>query len=119
MDHAGLAAAAARGRKCGLKPVVDADKLARVRSMVAKGLMVLEAVIRLYASKRWGSRYVDVATHPFAETMPENAKPSGSAEPRQYKRAQETRGRDLGFRGEWDSVLPDDRWRDLIRWLAR
>lgn len=49
--HAGLAAAAARGRKGGRKPVLDAGKLARARSMVAKGLTVREAAARLRVGK--------------------------------------------------------------------
>jgi DNA invertase Pin-like site-specific DNA recombinase len=47
--RAGLAAA--RGRKGGRKPVVDANKLARARSMIAKGLTVREAAIRLRVGK--------------------------------------------------------------------
>ncbi|MGH7046483.1 MAG: recombinase family protein [Stellaceae bacterium] len=47
----GLAAAAARGRKCGRKPVIDAEKPARVRSMIAKGLTVREAASRLRVGK--------------------------------------------------------------------
>jgi DNA invertase Pin-like site-specific DNA recombinase len=49
--RAGLAAAAARGRKGGRKPVVNADKLARARSMVAKGFTVREAAARLKIGK--------------------------------------------------------------------
>jgi len=49
--RAGLAAAAARGRKGGRKPVVSADKLARAHSMVAKGLTVREAATRLKIGK--------------------------------------------------------------------
>src|SRR4051812_28315899 len=49
--RAGLAAAAARGRKGGRKPVVDAEKLARARSLVAKGLTVREAAVRLKIGK--------------------------------------------------------------------
>ena len=49
--RAGLAAAAARGRKGGRKPVVSADKLARARNMVAKGLTVREAATRLKIGK--------------------------------------------------------------------
>jgi DNA invertase Pin-like site-specific DNA recombinase len=49
--HAGLAAAAARGRKGGRKPVLDAGKLARARSMAAKGLTVREAAARLRVGK--------------------------------------------------------------------
>src|SRR6185437_14393734 len=49
--RAGLAAAAARGRKGGRKPVVTGEKLARARNMVAKGLTVREAAIRLKVGK--------------------------------------------------------------------
>ena len=49
--RAGLAAAAARGRKGGRKPVVTVDKLERARSMVAKGLTVREAAARLRVGK--------------------------------------------------------------------
>jgi DNA invertase Pin-like site-specific DNA recombinase len=49
--RAGLAAAAARGRKGGRKPVVSADKLERARSMIAKGLTVREAATRLKVGK--------------------------------------------------------------------
>jgi DNA invertase Pin-like site-specific DNA recombinase len=49
--RAGLAAAAARGRKGGRKRVIDAEKLTRARSMVARGLTVREAAIRLKVGK--------------------------------------------------------------------
>ena len=49
--RAGLAAAAARGRKGGRKPVIDAEKLVRARSMIAKGLTVREAASRLRVGK--------------------------------------------------------------------
>jgi DNA invertase Pin-like site-specific DNA recombinase len=49
--RAGLAAAAARGRKGGRKPVVNADKLERAHSMIAKGLTVREAATRLKVGK--------------------------------------------------------------------
>jgi DNA invertase Pin-like site-specific DNA recombinase len=49
--RAGLAAAAARGRKGGRKPVIDADKLGRARSMIARGLTVREAAARLRGGK--------------------------------------------------------------------
>jgi len=45
--RAGLAAATARGRKGGRKPVMVADKLQRARVMVAQGLTVREAATRL------------------------------------------------------------------------
>lgn len=49
--RAGLVAAAARGRKGGRKPVVVPEKLERARGMVAKGLTVREAAIRLKIGK--------------------------------------------------------------------
>jgi DNA invertase Pin-like site-specific DNA recombinase len=49
--RAGLAAAAARGRKGGRKPVVTSDKLDRARSFIAKGLTVREAALRLRVGK--------------------------------------------------------------------
>lgn len=49
--RAGLAAAAARGRTGGRKPVVTADKLKRARALVAKGLTVREAATRLKVGK--------------------------------------------------------------------
>ena len=49
--RAGLAAAAARGRKGGRKPAVTDDKLRRARQHVAKGLTVREAATRVKVSK--------------------------------------------------------------------
>ena len=49
--RAGLVAAAARGRKGGRKPVVVPEKLERARGMVAKGLTVREAAVRLKIGK--------------------------------------------------------------------
>jgi DNA invertase Pin-like site-specific DNA recombinase len=49
--RAGLAAAAVRGRKGGRKRVVDAERLARARSMVARGLTIREAAVRLKIGK--------------------------------------------------------------------
>lgn len=49
--RAGLAAAAARGRKSGRKPVITEDKLKRARSMVGKGLTVREIATRLKVGK--------------------------------------------------------------------
>ncbi len=49
--RAGLAAAAARGRKGGRKPVMTQDKLIRARGIIAKGLTVREAAMRLKVSK--------------------------------------------------------------------
>lgn len=49
--RAGLAAAAARGRKGGRKPVVTADKLQRARDLIARGLTVREAAARLKVGK--------------------------------------------------------------------
>jgi DNA invertase Pin-like site-specific DNA recombinase len=49
--RAGLAAAAARGRKGGRKPVVTGEKLERARSIIGKGLTVREAATRLKVGK--------------------------------------------------------------------
>jgi DNA invertase Pin-like site-specific DNA recombinase len=49
--RAGLAAAAARGRKGGRKPVVTGEKLERARGLIAKGLNVREAAIRVKVGK--------------------------------------------------------------------
>jgi len=49
--RAGLAAAAARGRKGGRKPVINGEKLERARAMLAKGLTVREAATRLKVGK--------------------------------------------------------------------
>lgn len=49
--RAGLAAATARGRKGGRKPVVNAEKLERARDYMAKGLNVREAAARLKIGK--------------------------------------------------------------------
>lgn len=49
--RAGLAAAAARGRKSGRKPVITGKKLERARAIIAKGLTVREAAIRLKVGK--------------------------------------------------------------------
>jgi len=49
--RAGLTAAAARGRKRGRKPVTDAERLARARSMIGKGLTVRETATRLRVGK--------------------------------------------------------------------
>ena len=49
--RAGLAAAAARGRKGGRKPVVTGEKLRRARTIIAKGLTVREAATRLKVGK--------------------------------------------------------------------
>ena len=48
---AGLAAATARGRKGGRKPVITADKLQRAREHIANGLNVREAAARLKIGK--------------------------------------------------------------------
>jgi DNA invertase Pin-like site-specific DNA recombinase len=49
--RAGLAAAAARGRRGGRRPVVTADKLRRARLLIAQGLTVREAATRLRIGK--------------------------------------------------------------------
>ena len=48
---AGLAAAAARGRKGGRKPVVTAEKLQRAKEHIANGLNIREAAARLKVGK--------------------------------------------------------------------
>jgi DNA invertase Pin-like site-specific DNA recombinase len=48
---AGLAAAAARGRKGGRRSVVNAEKLRRARDYIANGLNVRETAARLKISK--------------------------------------------------------------------
>ena len=49
--RAGLVAAATRGRKGGRKPVVTAEKLERARTIIAKGLTVRAAAVRLKVGK--------------------------------------------------------------------
>lgn len=49
--RAGLAAAEARGRKGGRKPVITAEKLKRAREIIDKGLTVREAAVRLKVGK--------------------------------------------------------------------
>jgi len=49
--RAGLAAAAARDRKGGRKPVVTPDKLKRAQALLGQGLNVREAAMRLKVSK--------------------------------------------------------------------
>jgi DNA invertase Pin-like site-specific DNA recombinase len=49
--RAGLAAAAARGRTGGRRPVITADKLDRARAIIGKGLTVREAATRLKVGK--------------------------------------------------------------------
>ena len=49
--RAGLAAAAARGRKGGRKPVITSEKLGRARAIIAKGLTIREAATRLKVGK--------------------------------------------------------------------
>jgi DNA invertase Pin-like site-specific DNA recombinase len=49
--RAGLAAAAARGRTGGRRPVVTKEKLRRARELVDKGLTVREATMRLKVGK--------------------------------------------------------------------
>ena len=48
---AGLAAAAARGRKGGRKPVVNAEKLQRALDYISNGLNVREAAARIKVGK--------------------------------------------------------------------
>ena len=49
--RAGLVAAAARGRRGGRQPVVTAEKLRRAQDLVAKGLSVRDAAVRLKIGK--------------------------------------------------------------------
>jgi len=49
--HAGLTAAAERGRKGGRKPVVTPEKLRRARALKAQGLNVREVAVRLKVGK--------------------------------------------------------------------
>lgn len=49
--RAGLGAAAARGRTDGRRPVMTEEKLRRARSLVAKGLSVRDAAVRLRVDK--------------------------------------------------------------------
>jgi DNA invertase Pin-like site-specific DNA recombinase len=49
--RAGLAAAGARGRKGGRKPVITAEKLKRARDIIGRGLTVREAAMRLKVGK--------------------------------------------------------------------
>ncbi len=49
--RAGLAAAAARGRKCGRKQVVTAERLRQAREHIARGLSVRESAGRIKVSK--------------------------------------------------------------------
>ncbi len=48
---AGLAAAAARGRKGGRRPVITPDKLARAKALIAAGLTAREAAGRVKVGK--------------------------------------------------------------------
>jgi DNA invertase Pin-like site-specific DNA recombinase len=49
--RAGLAAAAARGRIGGRRPVIIGEKLRRARELIAKGLSVRDAAVRLKVGK--------------------------------------------------------------------
>jgi DNA invertase Pin-like site-specific DNA recombinase len=49
--RAGLAAAVARGRTGGRRPVVTEDKLRRAQALIAKGLTVRDASVRLRVGK--------------------------------------------------------------------
>ena len=49
--RAGLAAAGARGRKGGRKPVITSKKLKLAREIISKGLTAREAAIRLKVGK--------------------------------------------------------------------
>ena len=49
--RAGLAAATARGRTGGRKPVITEDKLKRAQGMITKGLTIREVAVRLKVGK--------------------------------------------------------------------
>jgi DNA invertase Pin-like site-specific DNA recombinase len=49
--RAGLAAAAARGRTGGRRPVITEEKLRRAQALIAKGLGVRDAAVRLRVGK--------------------------------------------------------------------
>jgi DNA invertase Pin-like site-specific DNA recombinase len=63
---AGLAAAAARGRQGGRKPVVTSDKLTRAKGLLANGLTVREAAMRVKVGKTALYRALSEAKHPAA-----------------------------------------------------
>jgi DNA invertase Pin-like site-specific DNA recombinase len=67
--RAGLAAAAARGRKGGRKPVVTSEKLKRARTLIDGGLTVREAAARLKVGK----------TAPYEALAAEQAAPATAA----------------------------------------
>ena len=54
--RAGLAAAAARGRKSGRKPVITDEKLKHARGMIGKGMTVREIAARLKVGKPHSTR---------------------------------------------------------------
>lgn len=66
--RAGLAAAASRGRRGARKPVVTADKLARARTLIAKGLTVREAASGLKVGKT--ALYDALAQNPSFQRNP-------------------------------------------------
>src|SRR4051812_21934550 len=70
--RAGLTAAAARGRKGGRKPVIDAENLARARRMIAKGLTVRETATRLKIGK---TALYDMLRADIATTVPRTDSP--------------------------------------------
>ncbi len=73
--RAGLAAAAARGRKGGRKPAVTEEKLRRAREHIAKGLTVREAAMRVKVGKT--ALYKALAVE--AACSPTPCSPSGTA----------------------------------------
>ena len=64
--RAGLAAASARGRKGGRKPVATPERVSRARAMIARGLTVREAAARL----KIGKTALYVALRDFSEAPP-------------------------------------------------
>ena len=67
--RAGLAAAVARGRKGGRKPVVTGEKLERAKALIDQGLNVREAAIRLKIGK--SALYEALAGLPAPQHAPE------------------------------------------------
>jgi DNA invertase Pin-like site-specific DNA recombinase len=69
--RAGLAAAAARGRRGGRRPVVTEDKLRRARLLIAQGLTVREAAARVKVGKT--ALYAALGAPPAGRAAPGSA----------------------------------------------
>jgi DNA invertase Pin-like site-specific DNA recombinase len=76
--RAGLAAAAARGRKGGRKPVATPERIARARAMIARGLTVREAAARLKIGKT--ALYAALRDVSEAPPAPEPGRPAEPTE---------------------------------------